>query len=238
MLRPDARSLRARQVPGAPEALIVDEPEGLSAIGWPGTALVLWRRQVPSDLAALLDALPFDELPHLRFEAIAADRVGEVLAAALGPRASKLAPLLADVADLARLFAGGPAARRSGSGSRRSATTPAGASTPTRSARAFSAPIAGLRPSGSPRATSGWPPTDTWPTPSQGRSEGSSVSSSACSRARFRPAPVSTVRRRFPGPAAIACSWWSTKVGRRPAATVEIQGEKRPCRSFPRCSDR
>jgi hypothetical protein len=105
MLRPDARSLRARQVPGAPEALIVDEPEGLSAIGWPGTALVLWRRQVPSDLAALLDALPFDELPHLRFEAIAADRVGEVLAAALGPRASKLAPLLADVADLARLFA-------------------------------------------------------------------------------------------------------------------------------------
>jgi hypothetical protein len=105
MLRPDARSLRARQVPGAPEALIVDEPEGLSAIGWPGTALVLWRRQVPSDLAALLDALPFDELPHLRFEAIAADRVGEVLAAALGPRASKLAPLLADVADLARLYA-------------------------------------------------------------------------------------------------------------------------------------
>jgi len=105
MLRPDARSLRARQVPGAPEALIVDEPEGLSAIGWPGTALVLWRRQVPSDLAALLDALPFDELPHLRFEAIAADRVGEVLAAALGPRAGKLAPLLADVADLARLFA-------------------------------------------------------------------------------------------------------------------------------------
>jgi len=60
---------------------------------------------VPSDLAALLDALPFDELPHLRFEAIAADRVGEVLAAALGPRASKLAPLLADVADLARLYA-------------------------------------------------------------------------------------------------------------------------------------
>ena len=105
MLRPDARSLRARQVPGAPEALIVDEPEGLSAIGWPATALVLWRRQVPSDLAALLDALPFDELPHLRFEAIAADRVGEVLAAALGPRAGKLAPLLADVADLARLFA-------------------------------------------------------------------------------------------------------------------------------------
>jgi len=105
MLRPDARSLRARQVPGAPEALIVDEPEGLSAIGWPGTALVLWRRQVPSDLAALLDALPFDELPHLRFEAIAADRVGEVLAAALGPRAGKLAPLLADVADLARLYA-------------------------------------------------------------------------------------------------------------------------------------
>ena len=105
MLRPDARSLRARQVPGAPEALIVDEREGLSAIGWPGTALVLWRRQVPSDLAALLDALPFDELPHLRFEAIAADRVGEVLAAALGPRAGKLAPLLADVADLARLYA-------------------------------------------------------------------------------------------------------------------------------------
>jgi len=105
MLRRDARSLRARQVPGAPEALIVDEPEGLSAIGWPATALVLWRRQVPSDLAALLDALPFDELPHLRFEAIAADRVGEVLAAALGPRAGKLAPLLADVADLARLFA-------------------------------------------------------------------------------------------------------------------------------------
>jgi len=105
MLRPDARSLRARQVPGAPEALIVDEPEGLSAIGWPGTALVLWRRQVRLELASLVDGLAFAELPHLRFEAIAADRVGEVLAAALGPRAGKLAPLLADVADLARLYA-------------------------------------------------------------------------------------------------------------------------------------
>jgi hypothetical protein len=96
---------RARQVPGAPEALIVDEPEGLSAIGWPGTALVLWRRQVRPELASLVDGLAFAELPHLRFEAIATHRVGEALAVALGPRASKLAPLLADVADLARLYA-------------------------------------------------------------------------------------------------------------------------------------
>jgi len=98
-------SLRARQVQGAPEALIVDEPEGLAAIGWPGTALVLWRRQVRPELASLVDGLAFAELPHLRFEAIAAHRVGEALAVALGPRASKLAPLLADVADLARLYA-------------------------------------------------------------------------------------------------------------------------------------
>ena len=68
------------------------------------------RRVRPGDLFAALpgsraDGLAFAELPHLRFEAIAADRVGEVLAAALGPRAGKLAPLLADVADLARLYA-------------------------------------------------------------------------------------------------------------------------------------
>jgi hypothetical protein len=98
-------SLRARKIPGAPEALIVDEPEGLAAIGWPDTALVIWCRPVSGDVAALVDKLPFGELPHLRFEAIAADRVGDALAAALGPRASKLAPLLADVADLARLYA-------------------------------------------------------------------------------------------------------------------------------------
>jgi G3E family GTPase len=100
-----AASLRARQVPGAPEALIVDEPQGLGAIGWPGTALVLWRRPVHPELAALVDGLAFAERPQLRLEAIAADRVGEAIAAGLGPRASKLAPLLADVADLARLYA-------------------------------------------------------------------------------------------------------------------------------------
>lgn len=99
------RTLRARQVPGAPEALIVAEPEGLASIRWPGTALVIWRRSVDPRLVALVDALDFAELPHLRLEAIEAAEVGAALARALGTAAARLQPLLADLADLARLYA-------------------------------------------------------------------------------------------------------------------------------------
>lgn len=98
------RTLRARQVPGAPEALIVTEPEGLGSISWPGTALVIWRRSVDPRLVALVDALDFAELPHLRLEGIEAEEVGPALARALGEAAVRLQPLLADVADLARRY--------------------------------------------------------------------------------------------------------------------------------------
>lgn len=98
-------ALRARQLPGAPEALLVEEADGLAAIHWPGTALVIWRRPIREPVAALVDRLAFAELPHLRLEAVAADRVGEALAAEFGARAPALGPLFADAADLARLYA-------------------------------------------------------------------------------------------------------------------------------------
>ncbi len=98
-------SIRARQISGVPEALLVDEPDGLASIHWPGTALVVWRRQVPEGLVTLVDGLPFAELPRLRLEAVAAEEAGTAVAARLGARAGTLAPLVADVADLARLFA-------------------------------------------------------------------------------------------------------------------------------------
>lgn len=104
-LHTPGRTLRARQVPGAPEALIVTEPEGLASIRWPGTALVIWRRSVDPRLVALVDALDFAELPHLRLEGIEAEEVGPALARALGEATVRLRPLLADVADLARLYA-------------------------------------------------------------------------------------------------------------------------------------
>ncbi len=97
--------LHARAIAGAPEALRVDGPEGLAAIHWPGTALVLWRREVPDRLRALLDGLPFAALPHLRLEAVDAERAGEAVARALGARAAELEPLLVDVAELVRLYA-------------------------------------------------------------------------------------------------------------------------------------
>lgn len=99
-----ADQLRVRRVPGAPEALIVTEPEGLASIRWPGTALVIWQRSVDPRLEALVDALDFAGLPHLRLEGIEAEQVGEALAGALGDAAARLAPLLVDAADLARLY--------------------------------------------------------------------------------------------------------------------------------------
>lgn len=98
-------SFRARRVPGAPEARIVAEPEGLASIRWPGTALVIWRRPIDPDLAALVDGLPFAALPRLRLEAVAADRVGAALAAEVGAQADRVAPILADAEALARLYA-------------------------------------------------------------------------------------------------------------------------------------
>lgn len=98
-------AIRARQIPGVPEALEVDEPRGLGALHWPGTALVVWRRPPPPGLAALLDGLPFEALPDRRLEAVDAQNAGEALARALGSEAVRLEPLLVDVAALARLYA-------------------------------------------------------------------------------------------------------------------------------------
>lgn len=96
--------IRAKQVAGAPEALLVDEAEGLGCIGWPGVALVIWRRPVPRALVRRVDAAAFEELPRARLEAVAAAEVGAALAHELGAGAEAWTPLLADIAGLARLY--------------------------------------------------------------------------------------------------------------------------------------
>lgn len=103
-LHTPGRTARARQVPGAPEALIVWEPEGLASIRWPGKALVIWRRSVDPRLSALVDRLDFAELPRARFEEIAIEDIPAALAGGLGEERPDLAPLFADVAALARLY--------------------------------------------------------------------------------------------------------------------------------------
>lgn len=97
---------RTKQVAGAPEALVVDEAEGLGCIGWPGIALVIWRRPVPQELVRRVDAAAFEELPRARLEAVATEEVGTALAHELGARADVWTPLLADIAHLARLYGG------------------------------------------------------------------------------------------------------------------------------------
>ncbi len=90
----------------------VEAAAGLSAILAPEVDLVLWQRRPPADLARLLDDRGPADLPQLRLDAVAPAAVTAAITAkmtaglteVLAGAAGELAPLVKDVARLARLY--------------------------------------------------------------------------------------------------------------------------------------
>lgn len=76
----------------------------LSAILEPEVDLVLWQRRPSAELARLLDDRGPADLPQLRLDAVAPAAVTTGLTVALAGAAGELAPLVEDIARLARLY--------------------------------------------------------------------------------------------------------------------------------------
>ena len=99
-----AVAMAAAGLDRVPTVRRVQAAAALSAIFEPEVDLALWQRRPPAELAPLIDAKGPGDLPHLRLDAVAPAEVTTRLSEVLDGDAEELAPLVADVAKLARLY--------------------------------------------------------------------------------------------------------------------------------------
>lgn len=86
------------------EAWTCAAPEDLAGIARPEVSLAIWLRPVDAELAALVDALPVESLPHLRIERLPVHDAAIALPAAAADLRAALHPLLGDIVALVKLF--------------------------------------------------------------------------------------------------------------------------------------
>lgn len=96
---------QARTLAGA-TVRTVAEPSALCQIHDPKIALVIWDRGLKTKMDQWVAGLPLDRLPTFRLEAVPLAEIEARLEAAAGSEAVAMASLLADIADLARLYGG------------------------------------------------------------------------------------------------------------------------------------